>query len=160
VDWARIAGLISHAETTRLAKHNPDGSETVRLHREICNFREKLRLLFIPPAKNDSDYLAAVASVELAISRLRPLARIDRENLALTWATPVEAPRDLKARIFNAAAELLAEIPREQIKTCGGYDCDWLFVDRTKAMRRLWCDTRTCGNIARVRRYRAKRRVA
>jgi len=93
VDWARIAGLISHAETTRLAKHNPDGSETVRLHREICNFREKLRLLFIPPAKNDSDYLAAVASVELAISRLRPLARIDRENLALTWATPVEIGR-------------------------------------------------------------------
>ena len=53
------------------------------------------------------------------------------------------------AEVLSARADL-------KIKACNGSNCDWLFIDRTKAGRRQWCDTRTCGNNERVRRFRMK----
>ncbi len=160
VDWTRVAGLISDVEARNLAKSIHDISGVARLHEEICAFREHLRLLFYPPEQRNSDYHAAVTEVEAATTALRPVARVDRDSVELTWIIPIEAPHDLKARIVNAAAELLAARSRLRIKTCSGDDCDWLFIDRTKATRRLWCDTRTCGNIARVRRHRFRRKAS
>ena len=81
---------------------------------------------------------------------LRPLycvppRLLDVEHLVLRAEGSVAAV----AEVLTARADL-------RIKVCGGSDCDWLFIDRTKAGRRRWCDTRTCGNIARVRRFRMK----
>lgn len=160
VAWARIAVLISDGEARRLARPVQDKADTARVCREIGAFRENLRRLFHAPDPRDPAYLAAVSEVETAISELRPAARIDPTSGLLTRDIPVEAPRDLKARIVSAVAELLTQRPGLRIKTCGGDDCDWLFIDRTKAKRRLWCDTRTCGNIARVRRHRSKRKAS
>jgi predicted RNA-binding Zn ribbon-like protein len=159
-EWARIAGLISDADARNLSRSVRDKPDTAHLRDEICSFREHLRLLFHAPGPRDPAYLTAVTDVEMAISELRPIARIDPVSGALTRDIPVEAPRDLKARIVSAAAELLTQRSGLGIKTCGGDDCDWLFIDRTKANRRLWCDTRTCGNIARVRRHRSKKKAS
>jgi predicted RNA-binding Zn ribbon-like protein len=34
-----------------------------------------------------------------------------------------------------------------------------VFEDESRAGRRRWCDMATCGNRAKVRRYRARRTV-
>jgi len=160
VNWAQIAGLASDLEARNLTLSAEGGPDTARLCSEICAFREHLRLLFHAPDPRNSAYLTAVAKVERAISALRLMARIDPDSGVLTRVIPVEAPGDLKARITAAAAGLLAKRRGLRIKTCGGDDCDWLFIDRTKAKRRRWCDTRTCGNTARVRRHRSRQKAS
>jgi len=160
VDWARAAGLISSAERRILVRRVWKKEDTERLCREIVEFREHLRALFAGTDRRSGAVLTALRKVEAAISALRPVARIDPASGVLTRNFPLSHPGDLKARIVAAAGTLLEHREILRIKVCGGDDCDWLFVDRTKANRRLWCDTRTCGNIARVRRHRSRQKAS
>ena len=59
------------------------------------------------------------------------------------------------ARIAASFGEMLANQEIERIKVCANSDCRWVFQDPTKARTKRWCDDRTCGNRARVRRARA-----
>jgi predicted RNA-binding Zn ribbon-like protein len=59
------------------------------------------------------------------------------------------------ARIAASFGEMLANREVERIKFCANADCRWGFRDPTKAGTKRWCNDRTCGNRARVRRARA-----
>jgi predicted RNA-binding Zn ribbon-like protein len=59
------------------------------------------------------------------------------------------------ARIAATLGEMLANREVERIKVCANSDCRWVFHDPTKARTKRWCNDRTCGNRARVRRARA-----
>ena len=59
------------------------------------------------------------------------------------------------ARIAASFGEMLANQEVERIKVCANSDCRWVFHDPTKARTKRWCNDRTCGNRARVRRARA-----
>jgi len=58
-------------------------------------------------------------------------------------------------RIAASFAEMLASREVERIKVCANSGCRWVFHDPTKARTKRWCNDRTCGNRARVRRARA-----
>ncbi len=156
IEWAQIAGLLSADEVKRLSRPNKDNKGATRLHREICAFREQVRILFESTNPKDTKTARAVSRIEAEISALRPVATIDQKSGVLTRHIEVNTLNDLKARIVAAVAEVLSERADLKIKACNGSNCDWLFIDRTKAGRRQWCDTRTCGNNARVRRFRMK----
>ena len=65
------------------------------------------------------------------------------------------------ARIAASFGEMLANQEVERIKVCANSDCRWVFHDPTKARTKRWCNDRTCGNRARVRRARtAQKRKA
>ena len=59
------------------------------------------------------------------------------------------------ARIAASFGEMLANHEVERVKICANSDCRWVFHDPTKARSKRWCNDRTCGNRARVRRARA-----
>jgi predicted RNA-binding Zn ribbon-like protein len=59
------------------------------------------------------------------------------------------------ARIAASFGEMLANHEMERMKLCANSDCRWVFRDPTKARTKRWCNDRTCGNRARVRRARA-----
>jgi predicted RNA-binding Zn ribbon-like protein len=65
------------------------------------------------------------------------------------------------ARIAASFGEMLANQEMGRIKVCANSGCRWVFHDPTKARTKRWCNDRTCGNRARVRRARAaqKRRA-
>ena len=48
--------------------------------------------------------------------------------------------------------------PRDRLRICVGNNCSWLFLDRSKAGRRCWCDMAVCGNAAKSRRFYARAR--
>ncbi len=58
--------------------------------------------------------------------------------------------------IADSAAELLTTVDLTRLRECGGNDCCWLFEDTSKNKMRQWCDMQTCGNLAKVRRFRSK----
>jgi len=59
------------------------------------------------------------------------------------------------ARMAASFGEMLVSHELERIKICANSDCRWIFHDPTKARTKRWCNDRTCGNRARVRRARA-----
>lgn len=61
------------------------------------------------------------------------------------------------AAVARSAASFLSDAELERIKICSNDDCRWVFYDESKNRSRRWCDT-TCGNLHKVRRYRARQR--
>jgi predicted RNA-binding Zn ribbon-like protein len=58
-----------------------------------------------------------------------------------------------------AAIDLLTHYPEGRTRLCPGEHCGWVFIDTSKGGHRVWCDMRTCGNVAKARRhYHAKKR--
>jgi predicted RNA-binding Zn ribbon-like protein len=53
---------------------------------------------------------------------------------------------------------LVLPSPADRLRLCDGPNCSWLFIDRSKAGRRRWCDMADCGNTAKSRRFQARRR--
>jgi predicted RNA-binding Zn ribbon-like protein len=63
-----------------------------------------------------------------------------------------------RAAIAGSFAHFLAAGGADRLRICANDGCRYLFVDRSPAGRRRWCDMRTCGNQAKVARHRARHR--
>lgn len=59
-------------------------------------------------------------------------------------------------RIAASFAELIAQEDLRRVKICANADCRWVFLDESRNRSRRWCDHRTCGNLIKVRRFRAR----
>lgn len=59
------------------------------------------------------------------------------------------------------AISLLADLDGswDHLKECAGRDCDAVFFDRSKNHSGRWCSMSTCGNRAKVRAWRERRRA-
>ena len=58
--------------------------------------------------------------------------------------------------VARSAAELLTSPRATRVHECESDTCTWLFVDRSHARRRRWCDMSSCGNRAKARRHYAR----
>ncbi|HZW95798.1 MAG TPA: ABATE domain-containing protein [Candidatus Eremiobacteraceae bacterium] len=61
--------------------------------------------------------------------------------------------------IARAAADLLASSDLPLVRACSSPTCQWFFLDTSKNHRRRWCDMKSCGNRAKVRRFYAKQKT-
>lgn len=56
--------------------------------------------------------------------------------------------------LLPALVTLRDHAPR--LKLCDNDQCRWLFIDHSKNRSRHWCESATCGNRQRVRRFRER----
>ena len=90
----------------------------------------------------------------------------DRPQLRLEDGVPVlgeraaaDSPRRALGMLALDAAQMLGvEAERDRIRICASDTCSARFYDRSPAGRRRWCSMQTCGNAAKARRHRARRR--
>ncbi len=61
------------------------------------------------------------------------------------------------AELVRSAAEMTTDDVR-RIKVCGNPDCSWMFFDMTLNRSRRWCQSSVCGNLIKVREFRARQR--
>ena len=64
------------------------------------------------------------------------------------------------ARLVEPFVVAVAAGGTDRFRICANDGCRWVFEDTSRAGRRRWCDMTSCGNVAKVRRYRARRRTA
>lgn len=62
--------------------------------------------------------------------------------------------------IVRSAADLLTSGEGGRVRECAAHDCAWLFFDESRNRSRRWCNMQTCGNRAKVDRFRARQRGA
>jgi predicted RNA-binding Zn ribbon-like protein len=77
-------------------------------------------------------------------------------ELAWSAADPESAALSSIAR---DAIELLTGPSAARLGECAAPDCAFLFVDTSRAGRRLWCATNRCGNREHVREHRRRQRL-
>jgi predicted RNA-binding Zn ribbon-like protein len=75
----------------------------------------------------------------------------------VTFRPVGDALTQARSSIAGSLAHYLADHDVHRLRACANDGCRWLFVDRSPAGRRRWCDMRTCGNRAKVARHRARR---
>lgn len=74
--------------------------------------------------------------------------------------TPVDGGvRGALGLLLVAVNRSVAEGTWPRLKVCSASDCSWVYFDATKNRSRAWCEW-GCGNKAKTRSYRARRRVS
>src|SRR5215468_147412 len=94
---------------------------------------------------------------ELNVAHARVRLGVGEGNLVWEWASPRNTLDRMLWMVADSAAEMLTTDDLTRLRGCPGIDCGWLFLDNSKNSRRQWCDMQTCGNLAKVRRFRQRK---
>lgn len=72
---------------------------------------------------------------------------------------PAEDWSWVRAELAMSFAQLLVDGDPRRIKVCDNPDCRWVYYDESRNRTRRWCED-TCGNLLKVRRFRARQKAA
>jgi predicted RNA-binding Zn ribbon-like protein len=72
---------------------------------------------------------------------------------------PDDPTGEALARTAMPLVEAIATGQTDRFRICANDGCRWVFEDSSRAGRRRWCDMTTCGNRAKVRRFRSRQRA-
>ena len=156
LQWGVAATLLSSSEAGRLARCSNDPAAIGELKR-LIEFRETawIELSHIaanrPASEENLSRLSKSMRWALAHSILEPHKRSFR------WSpSPDKLGLQLvRARLALALLELTMDPDISRLKECGR--CTGLFLDRGRGRGRRWCRMTTCGNRAKIERFRSKR---
>lgn len=163
VEFGRSGATLSRPEARRLteeAARQPARAASV-LRRAIA-LREAIWRVFdafATSARADAADLATIQEEELNALKH---ARFEQSgsNVAYQWSDELTLDRPLWD-IARAAAELLrTKGDLARVRECGSDTCEWLFIDKSRNHSRRWCDMNDCGNVAKVRRFRQRKRAS
>ena len=102
---------------------------------------------------------AAIRSLELAAASA-PL-RVRFADDGATQLDPAAGGLDgAFATLFAIIAEATIEGTWSRLKVCAALNCRWAYYDHSKNHSRNWCNMAVCGNRAKARQYRERRRPA
>jgi predicted RNA-binding Zn ribbon-like protein len=62
------------------------------------------------------------------------------------------------SQIAASWVAVLASILPARLKVCANPDCHWVFIDQSHNLSRCWCRQWACGNLMKVRQFRARAR--
>jgi predicted RNA-binding Zn ribbon-like protein len=164
VEWAEGAGVLTGKSATSLraeARARPREEEAA--HRNALRVREVLQRLFHSmakgkPAKDALDDFNQMLGK--ALGRMRVTAAGGRprsaQSLQLGWQDRETSLDSILWPVVWSAAALLVSEEAPRIRICGGPDCGWIYVDRSRNKLRRWCQMETCGTREKSRRRYAR----
>jgi predicted RNA-binding Zn ribbon-like protein len=84
----------------------------------------------------------------------------DLPRFGWEWVGLDEDPAGFLWPVARAATELLTSRQLSRVRECADDRCGWLFLDMSKNSSRRWCAMADCGNRAKARRYRVRRKTS
>ena len=155
--WGTEAGLFGATSAGRLRKLA--GADPAAAQRALDRCRELRRVLHRCVVA-----LVSGRGVPAALERLDPYLHLALAHLVLESAgaktTEVRAgwsgfEESLDGPMWPVvwdAVQLLLCPESERLRVCGGENCGWVYVDRSRNGLRRWCEMETCGTTAKNRR--------
>jgi predicted RNA-binding Zn ribbon-like protein len=176
VRWAQRSDVLSDSQARSLLAHADahPGRQTEALRRIIA-LREAVYHIFSavagdrPPDSRDVELLNAELTAALMHLRLVPVPEAEPDpatgngqkgprRFVWAWTDMEDHLTSLLWPVARAATTLLTSPDLGRVRECAGNPCGWLFLDTTKNASRRWCDMAECGNRAKARRYRERKR--
>jgi predicted RNA-binding Zn ribbon-like protein len=132
-------------------RHAPDPGDLLAL-------RELLRSVAGTITDGDVPSKAQFSALNDVLSGapVRPSIFHDGSRYGLEMTPTEPGPAACLAELAGHFVRLVARLQPPRLKLCAA--CGRAFYDESKNRTRRWCDARTCGNRARVRRFRAAHR--
>jgi predicted RNA-binding Zn ribbon-like protein len=158
-EWSKDAGILEERETTRVVRiASQKDRDSKQVFERARNLRESLFRIFKHVLEGWEPPAADIETLnrECAIARNRQELAYSSNKFA--WIVRASGG-ELDCLIWPIAlsgAELLSSEELSLVRQCPGPHCGWLFLDSSKNRSRQWCDMKDCGNLAKVRRYRAR----
>lgn len=161
--WCRKAHLIGPVSTRYLSA----GTERAKVaaFKESEELNAALYAIFSAAARHEVlpqeqlDYLSTLVQRTVAWRRITACDDEGRK-ISCGWNFKGAPPYAVLGPIVWRAMELLENGPLDRIKECPPpQGCGWLFMDLSKNKSRQWCSMKTCGNAAKVRRFRERQRA-
>ncbi|UPK46957.1 CGNR zinc finger domain-containing protein [Paenibacillus pabuli] len=126
----------------------------------LRDFRNELQALATrlaagnPLSDRDQDWLNAIMEEGQVIRRLHA----GDEGLKLSLISTGTQWKQVMAEVAADFAVTVVEGDAGRIRICDNSDCRWFFYDDTRSRTQRYCDDKMCGNLMKVRRFRAKRK--
>ena len=166
--WAEGAGVLppkTGAALRRRAAAKPREAEGA--YRAALHARQVLQRVFSAIAEgkragDELDDFNRLLGHALEHMRMVPATgRAGGRKLRLGWEQLETRLDAVIWPVLWSAASLIASDEASQIRICGGADCGWMYVDRSRNGLRRWCQMETCGTREKSRRryQRIKRPV-
>jgi predicted RNA-binding Zn ribbon-like protein len=136
----------------------PDGARAALFER-LLDLRELLRRIIDVVVEGEQVATRDMRFLNTFLERADVRHRLRKVpgGIALDRISLVEDDDErLVGEIALSAAQFLAAGDLQRLKICGNSGCRWVFYDNTNNRSRVWCDTNSCGNLFRVRRYRSR----
>lgn len=161
LSWGREAGALTAAEAAALRRRAAGKPKTAAAAlRRMTRFREAFYRAMAAVTDRRPPRRADLEETNRAITEALGRGRVVVRDGGLAWEWAVD--RDGLGRVLwsvaRSAAEVLTSNDLFLVRRCAASDCGALFVDTTRNRNRRWCEMRTCGNRAKVRRYYERRR--
>ena len=161
--WGQRTGLLTEAELQELIHEGKRReAEAAAVLARALALREALYRICKaivdkrPPPGSDM----ALLNEELAEARRHERLVAVAEGFDWQWTLGAGELDRMLWPVARSAAELLTAADLSRLHACEGETCGWLFEDTSRNRSRQWCTMDDCGNIAKVRRFRANARRA
>jgi len=155
--WHQLADLIG-PHSTRVLSRGTARAQNLAL-RDALAFRDSLHAIFHAVATREPlpqpalDHLNAVIKKTVGWRRLVASG----SDVSCGWDFSGAPPAAILGPVAWQAAELLEHGEIGRVKECPlDEGCGWLFLDSSKNRSRTWCSMKTCGNSAKVKRFRTR----
>jgi predicted RNA-binding Zn ribbon-like protein len=161
--WRRVETLVTPADLERWltraelldgpAPASPGLLEPARALRESIDAAFSRTIAGATPDPADVDAINAwLPDARRAIRLVSAGGAVQLEE-----AEPGDPVRHALGLVALDAARILGDDDgRRRLRICASDTCSARFYDNSRAGRRQWCSMRTCGNVAKARRYRAR----
>ncbi|MGJ5756942.1 CGNR zinc finger domain-containing protein [Streptomyces galbus] len=139
--WAVAAGVVDRLDTV-----TQDDLTRARALREAV-YRLALAATADEPADpRDVTLVRRAAAHPPVRPALHDLGRVERRG----------GVTEVLATLATTASDLFGGPDRLLVRRCAGTPCTRLFVDRSRAGTRRWCDKRSCGSRVNAAAYRRR----
>lgn len=155
--WALARGVVDEAECIRLLQDSAK-SQGDRALARARDMREAIfRVVSAAAGSQDpeDDDVALITSAWRDAVGASGLTWASGEGLVKT--RPWFGSDTIALRIAANFPAWGAELSSSRMRLCEGENCAWVFLDKSKAGRRRWCDMATCGNHEKGERHRLRR---
>jgi predicted RNA-binding Zn ribbon-like protein len=133
----------------------PEGDVSRGEHERSLALREALRRLLLANNEGQPEPADLALLDRLAAeSRLTPRFRA----AAVSLEPAVAGAAGALGRLLAVVAEAMRDGTWSRLKACSDHACQWAFYDRSKNHSGHWCSMRVCGNRAKARQFRERRR--
>lgn len=156
--WSGHAGLLGEAEAQALVREGKRREqEAAQVLARALALREALYRICKAVIDQRSPQAADLALLNQELGEARRHERLVAVADGFDWECN-GGTSDLDRMLWpvaRSAAELLTAGDLTRLHACGSEECGWLFEDTSRNRSRQWCTMTDCGNIAKVRRFRA-----
>lgn len=126
----------------------------------LRTLRTLLRQMFEAVARGQPVTDVQIEELNAFLALTPVIRQVQRSNSGVRLQTIMlhESWTAIVSQIAASWVEVLASIEPTRLKVCANPDCHWVFLDQSHNLSRCWCRQWACGNLMKVRQFRARAR--